>query len=180
MRSFVGTAPLAFLVAALIIGCSSSDQGGSGANTGSEDSSCSVVLSGGISETAHCNMALYQMPTSTLDTRPYIGGGDDTGRFGFQLFGVEPQTGTFTTGQGLTASGTANLAVDGNQVEWNVIENEPGQPDTGDYTLVVSSIVSTGSAGGVDKWQLDGTLDATFEADASNSQGGEVTLHMEF
>jgi hypothetical protein len=139
------------------------------------------VLTGEISAKEHCNMAMFQSPKSTLDPRPYIGAGDDGGRFGFQLFGVEPKVGTFTTGQGLTADGTANLPdQDQGQIEWNVIENKPGETDAGTYTLVITGISPTTGPSGYNKWEIDGTLDATFEPDERNTAGGEVTVHMKF
>jgi hypothetical protein len=184
-----------FLGALMASGCSDDEPAAAGGGEGGDasaadpgatsapakNSACQVVVSGEITESTRCNMALFQSPGSKVDPRPYIGGGDDHGRFGFQLFGVEPKVGTFATKQGLTADGTAtSVDDDGLQIEWNVLENKPGHADTGSYTLVITGVSPTDPLAGFDKWEVDGTLDASFEPDATNPKQGTVDVHMDF
>lgn len=142
--------------------------------------SCKVTYSGAFTGSHDCMMFINKM--SSVPS-PYVGGGTRDGTFGFSIMDVPVSIGQYSTSDTNQAIGILNDGVfSAGKLprQWNLAIGPNARANKGEYQMQIKALSRTESPTGVEQWDIDGTLDATFIAEESTGATGTVAIHMEF
>jgi hypothetical protein len=167
-RSSTSALALTALAAFAVAGCSSDN----GNNT---SGGCSVTVSGGLTGTYTCTLAVAAYSTQINTTGYNISLTTPIAvNAGLNFLG-EAATGTnYTRG---TAGASGAIAITSGSSIWSVAAGTGG---TGTYTLTLSSVSTLSTTATGKAYTIHGTLDATIPASAGSTITTAVTLHATF